>query len=84
VETLVWVGVVLVVLTAIFFGLPWAADSMVRNSGSGRGGGTFGVFQELFHPAAHKAEIVIMEQQHRKTPVEGGEDEDPVHDHRPD
>jgi hypothetical protein len=27
---------------------------------------------------------VIMEQQHRKTPVEGGEDEDPVHDHRPD
>jgi hypothetical protein len=83
VETVIWVGVGLVVVVAVFLGLPWAADRMVRSSGgSGGGANALGVLQEIFHPAAHRADSSIVQEQERKAPIEAGEDEDPVH--RPD
>ena len=78
-----WVGVSIVVVLAIVLGLPWFADRMVRGGGgAGGGGNAFGVLQEIFHPAAHRAESAIVEQQERKAPADDGEDEDPWRDER--
>lgn len=64
------VGIVVGVLLIVLFGIPVAASWAEKSSGTGSsGGGAFGVMQEIFHPAAHNANIVLTQQKERTDPA---------------
>lgn len=74
-------GMVVVVLLGVFFGVPYLAHRSETSDGGGStSGGPFGVFEEIFHPAAHDANIVRMEQKERvapaPTPADGDDDDE--------
>ncbi len=76
-----WLIGVTVVVTALLL-LPWLAQRTMDHAGGaggggGGGGGTLGVLQEIFHPAAHRAEHSIVQLKEREQPASDSEDEDP-------
>ncbi|VXB95579.1 hypothetical protein [Aeromicrobium sp. 9AM] len=72
-------AIIVVVLIVVFvFGVPFVAGRAEHNSATGASGasGAFGVMQEIFHPAAHEANIVKMEIQRKKDVAESGDGDD--------
>ena len=64
--------IVVVLVVAFVFGVPLIAGRAEHNSATGASGasGAFGVMQEIFHPAAHDANIVKMEIQRKREVAE--------------
>ncbi|UPK74619.1 hypothetical protein MU582_19620 [Nocardioidaceae bacterium SCSIO 66511] len=55
---LMWI-VIVAGLAAMFWLLPWFAQRMQSMAGDSAGGsGAFQALQEVFHPAAHSAEVI--------------------------
>jgi hypothetical protein len=54
----------------ILCGLAWLAARARRR---GVGGGVLGVFDEVYHPAAHRSRFEIQVQEERAAPKTGGE-----------
>jgi hypothetical protein len=77
--------IVIVLIVAFVFGVPFVAGRAEHNSATGASGasGAFGIMQEIFHPAAHEANIVKMEIQRKKGVAESGDGDDPEPDVEP-
>ena len=73
---LTWLIGVAGVVAAVLL-LPWLAQRTMDNAGGAGGGNPFGVLQEIFHPAAHRAEHSVVEQKEREQPAPDGEDDNP-------
>ncbi len=79
-------AIIVVVLIVVFaFGVPFVAGRAEHNSATGASGasGAFGVMQEIFHPAAHDANVVKMEIQRKKDVAEIGDGDTPEPDAEP-
>lgn len=74
-----WLIGIAAVVAAVLV-LPWVAQRTRDNAGGGGGGGTLGVLQEIFHPAAHRAEHSLVQHKERGQPAPDAEDEDPTPD----
>ena len=62
------------VLVAVFLLVPWFAQRMQDLASDSSGGsGVFGVLEEVFHPAAHRAQLVQEEQREQRAPVPDGD-----------
>ena len=74
--------IVVVLILAVVFGIPFVAGRAEHNSATGASGtsGAFGIMEEIFHPAAHDANIVKMEIQRKKDVAESGDGEEPEPD----
>lgn len=62
------VGLLVIVANAaiVLVGLPWLASRVRRR---GVGGSVLGPFDEIWHPAAHRARIEIEQQQEQPAPA---------------
>lgn len=71
--------IVVVLIVAFFFGVPYVAGRAEHNSATRASGASsaFGIMQEIFHPAAHDANIVKMEILRKKEVAESGDGDDP-------
>lgn len=70
--------VIIGVFILLFFVLPYAVQLSQRSAAKGStSAGGLGVFDEIFHPAAHRSRIVIEQLKERKSeaPTPGGEDD---------
>jgi hypothetical protein len=63
-----WLALVLIVAAfgMVLAGLPWLAARVRRR---GVGGSVLGPFEEIWHPAAHRARIEVEVQQERSAPA---------------
>lgn len=71
--------IVVVLIVAVVFGIPFVAGRAEHHSATGASGasGAFGIMEEIFHPAAHDANIVKMEIQRKKDVAESGDGDEP-------
>lgn len=76
--TRVLIGIaVAAVLVAVFLLIPWFAGRMQDLASDSSGSGVFGVFEEVFHPAAHRTQVIQQEQDEQGTPTPTPDDPPP-------
>lgn len=70
--------IVAAVLVVVFLLVPWFAQRMQEVASDSSGGaGVFGVLEEVFHPSAHRAQVVVEQQKEQADPVSDTEPPDP-------
>lgn len=65
------------VLVALFLLVPWFAQRMQDLASDSSGGsGVFNVLEEVFHPSAHRAQLVQEQQKEKRASLPDGEPPD--------